>query len=96
MNALIESVNLHGRVAIVSGGSKGIGRAVVLRLAQAGVQVVINYLTDEAGANESLRDVEKAGSKGISVRADVSKLGRCSFSGAAHVGRTGSIRHTHL
>ncbi len=74
MNALIESVNLHGRVAIVSGGSKGIGRAVALRRAQAGVQVVINYLTDEAGANESLRDVEKAGSKGICVRADVSKL----------------------
>lgn len=74
MKTFDESINLSGRGAIVTGGSKGIGRAVALRLAQAGVSVVINYLHDEAGANESLRGVEKAGSKGLCVRADVSKL----------------------
>ncbi|MCA1636071.1 MAG: SDR family oxidoreductase [Acidobacteria bacterium] len=76
MKRLDESLDLHlhGRVAIVSGGSRGIGRAVALRLAQAGVAVVVNYLTDESGAEESLRGVEGAGSEGLSVRADVSKL----------------------
>jgi 3-oxoacyl-[acyl-carrier protein] reductase len=74
MKILDESINLQDRVAIVTGGSKGIGRAVAVRLAQAGVSVVINYLNDEAGANETLRGVEGAGAKGLCVRADVSKL----------------------
>ena len=75
MDSLEESISLRGRVAIVTGGSKGIGRAAAVRLAQAGVNVVINYLSDEAGAGETLRLVESAGAAGLSVRADVSKLG---------------------
>jgi 3-oxoacyl-[acyl-carrier protein] reductase len=74
MKLLDESINLRDRVAIVTGASKGIGRAAGVRLAQAGVSVVINYLNDEAGAEETLRDVERAGARGLCVRADVSKL----------------------
>jgi 3-oxoacyl-[acyl-carrier protein] reductase len=74
MDLLDESLNLRGRVAIVTGGSRGIGRAVAVRLSQAGVGVVINYLRDEAGAGETLRVVGRAGAKGLCVRADVSKL----------------------
>jgi 3-oxoacyl-[acyl-carrier protein] reductase len=74
MNLLEESLNLRGRVAIVTGGSRGIGRASALRLAQAGVSVVVNYLKDEAGACETLREVERAGARGLCVRADVSRL----------------------
>lgn len=74
MDKLDQSFNLRERVAIVTGGSKGIGRAVSLRLGQAGVNVVINYLSDEPGARETLRGVESAGAKGLCVRADVSSL----------------------
>jgi 3-oxoacyl-[acyl-carrier protein] reductase len=75
MKFLSESLNLRGRVAVVTGGSKGIGRAAAVRLAQAGVSVVVNYLNDEAGAGETLSRIESAGAKGLIVRADVSKLG---------------------
>ena len=74
MKRLDESINLRGRVAIVSGASKGIGRAVAVRLAQAGVGVIINYQRDEEGALETLRAVEGAGARGLCVRADVSRL----------------------
>jgi 3-oxoacyl-[acyl-carrier protein] reductase len=74
MKLLDESLNLRERVAIVTGGSRGIGRAVAMRLAQAGVSVVINYLNDEQGACEALREVERAGGRGLCVRADVSRL----------------------
>ncbi|MFL6231298.1 MAG: SDR family NAD(P)-dependent oxidoreductase [Pyrinomonadaceae bacterium] len=69
------SLNLSGRVALITGGSKGIGRATAKRLAQAGVQVAINYLRDEAGAAETAREVEEAGARALCVRGNVSKVG---------------------
>jgi 3-oxoacyl-[acyl-carrier protein] reductase len=74
INLLDETINLRGRVAIVTGGGRGIGRAVTTRLAQAGVNVVINYRSDEAAAGEAQLGVERAGAKGLCVRVDVSKL----------------------
>jgi 3-oxoacyl-[acyl-carrier protein] reductase len=69
-----EGLNLRGRVAVVTGGSRGIGRATARRLAEAGVNVVINYLHDEAGAVESARAVEGLGAKALCVRGDVRRL----------------------
>ncbi|HVG30343.1 MAG TPA: SDR family NAD(P)-dependent oxidoreductase [Pyrinomonadaceae bacterium] len=69
-----ESINLRDRVAIVTGASKSIGRAAAIRLAQVGVCVVVNYLNDEAGAEETLRGVRRAGAEGVCARADVGKL----------------------
>ena len=63
---------LRGRVAIVTGGSRGIGRAVVLRLAEAGADVVVNYLRHEAAAEGVARGAERFGVKSLAVRADVS------------------------
>ena len=68
-------LNLRGRVAVVTGGSRGIGRAVVERLAEAGVNVVINYVRDEAAADEARRAAEGHGVRALSVRGDVSRLG---------------------
>jgi len=63
---------LAGRTALVTGGAKGIGRACCLRLAQAGADVGINYLTSEQQAREVAELVRQAGVRSHVVRADVS------------------------
>jgi 3-oxoacyl-[acyl-carrier protein] reductase len=63
---------MSDRVAFVTGGSRGIGRAVVLALASVGHPVAFCYTTDEAGAEETQAAVEQMGGKALAVRADVS------------------------
>lgn len=65
---------LEGRAAVVSGSSSGIGQAIAIKLAEEGARVVIDYVGHPEGAEETLRRVEAAGSEGIVVQADVSKL----------------------
>jgi 3-oxoacyl-[acyl-carrier protein] reductase len=60
-----------GRVALVTGGSRGIGRAVALRLARDGVAVVVNYVASEAAARELVDLVVSRGGRAAAVRADV-------------------------
>ncbi len=62
-----------GKVAVVTGGSRDIGRAVCVRLASEGASVVVNYNSNEADADTTLAEVEKVGGKGIAVKADVTK-----------------------
>jgi 3-oxoacyl-[acyl-carrier protein] reductase len=71
---LLDSLNLRDRVAIVTGASKGIGRASAKRLAEAGVNVSINYLRDEAGARRVAKEIEAAGAKALTVQGDVRSL----------------------
>ena len=61
----------HDRVAFVTGGSRGIGREIVLTLARAGHPVAFCYSSDTDGAHETCEAVERAGGKAIAVRADV-------------------------
>lgn len=68
-------LNLRGLVAVVTGGSRGIGRAVVERLAEAGVNVAINYKGNEAAADEARRAAESRGVRAEIVRGDVSHVG---------------------
>ena len=49
------------KYALVTGGSRGIGRAVAIRLSQAGIPVVINYVQNETAATETKAEIEKAG-----------------------------------
>lgn len=69
-----NELNLRGRVAIVTGGSRGIGRALALRLAEQGVSVVVNYARDERAAAEAVREIEAEGGSALAVRADVRLL----------------------
>ncbi len=63
---------LHGKVAIVTGSSRGIGAEIALTLANAGVKVVINYLQNESAADEVCAAITSAGGECVAVQADVS------------------------
>jgi glucose 1-dehydrogenase len=65
---------LLGRKALVTGSSKGIGRAIALRLAQEGADVAINYNSDPQGAEEALADVQALGRRGALLRANLAKV----------------------
>lgn len=65
--------SLEGKVAIITGASRGIGRAIAERLAQDGASVVISYAQSVDKAKEVVESVEAAGGKALAVQADVSK-----------------------
>src|SRR5512147_3148546 len=60
-----------GRVVLVTGASRGLGRQIALRFGSAGERVVVNYLRNEAGALETAKGIARAGGDAFSVRADV-------------------------
>ena len=64
-------MQLTGKTAIVTGGSRGIGRAIAEQLAQAGANVAIIYAGRTEAAEETLRLVQAAGSKGKIIQCDV-------------------------
>ena len=65
---------LSGKVALVTGASRGIGRATALRLAQDGAKVALNFASNVAKAEEVKREIEAAGSEALLLQGDVSKL----------------------
>jgi NAD(P)-dependent dehydrogenase (short-subunit alcohol dehydrogenase family) len=66
-------MTITARHALVTGGSRGIGRGIALKLAEQGVHIAINYLRDEASAKATLEQVRARGSDGFTVQADVSQ-----------------------
>ena len=69
-----DKLGLADRVALVTGGSRGIGRAVVALFASCGAHVVVNYVRDETAATETVNMAEAHGVKAVAVQADVSQL----------------------
>lgn len=63
--------NTEVKVALVTGASRGIGRACAIRLGQAGYRVVVNYNSNEAAANEVVDAIKAVGSDAVAVKADV-------------------------
>ncbi|MFC0296334.1 3-oxoacyl-[acyl-carrier-protein] reductase [Geobacillus jurassicus] len=64
---------LEGKIALVTGASRGIGRAVALELARQGADVVVNYAGSEAKANEVVETIRSLGRKAIAVQSDISR-----------------------
>ena len=67
-------MTLHGKLAIVTGGNTGIGKAVVLALAQEGASIVIDYVVDPEATEDLERQVRALGDQVTAVKADVSKV----------------------
>lgn len=64
-------MNLTGKVALVTGASRGIGQATAIGLAKAGADIVVNFIGNEAVAQETVEAIEALGRKAIKIKADV-------------------------
>ncbi len=84
-------MRLKDKVAIVTGSSRSIGRAIALGYAREGAKVVINYRSDEGAANSAVAVAEEAGSEAIAVQADTSSSSDVAGLVAAAVERFGRI-----
>ena len=65
--------NLNGKVAVVTGGARDIGKAISMSLAKAGAKVVVNYFNSELYGKETVLEIEKTGGTAVAIYADVTK-----------------------
>lgn len=65
-------MSLQGKVALVTGASRGIGKAIAVELGKRGAKVIVNYSKSAEGANEAVELIKAAGSEALAVQADVS------------------------
>jgi glucose 1-dehydrogenase len=70
-------LDLTGKVALVTGASKGIGYEIAVQLARAGAAVVANYNRDQTGAESAVEAIKKTGGRAIAVRADIARVEEC-------------------
>jgi len=68
------TMKLAGKVAVVTGASKGIGASIAKQLAANGAAVVVNYASSKSGADKVVTEITSAGGKAVAVQADVAKL----------------------
>ena len=71
---MADASSLENKVALITGGSRGIGRAVALELAARGAAVVVNYNKSPEAADDVVRKIQEAGGKAAAFQADVSEL----------------------
>src|SRR5512135_3607863 len=69
------SKNLKGKVALVTGGSRGIGAAIVKRLAREGAHVALTYVSKPERANETVQEAQALGVKALAIQADSADAG---------------------
>jgi enoyl-[acyl-carrier protein] reductase III len=66
-------IDLDGKVALITGASRGIGRACAQRLAEAGADIVVNYVTSTEGARQTVEEVQRLGRRAVAIKADVTE-----------------------
>jgi len=71
-------MQLEGKTALVTGGSRGIGRSIALELARRGADVAINYAGNEAAAQKTAEEIKALGRRCIAIRADVADTAACT------------------
>ena len=86
-----EGSGLAGRVALVTGGGRGIGKAIALGLAADGADVAINYRKDDAAAAETVAEIERLGRRAISYGAPVDDAAACEAMVAGVLGDFGAV-----
>ncbi|HEX9026540.1 MAG TPA: SDR family oxidoreductase [Clostridium sp.] len=70
---------LSGKVALITGASRGIGRSIAIEFARQGASVIINYSTDYESAKETLEEVKGVGGYGIIIKGDISSFEKCNI-----------------
>ena len=84
-------MTLDGRVALVTGGGRGIGKAIALGLAEDGADVAINYRRDEASARETVTEIEKLGRRAQAYAASVDDFAQCEAMVSAAISDFGRV-----
>jgi NAD(P)-dependent dehydrogenase (short-subunit alcohol dehydrogenase family) len=84
-------VTLDGRVALVTGGGRGIGKAIALGLAEDGADIAINYRRDEESARETVAEIEKLGRRARAYAASVDDFAQCETMVSAAISDFGHI-----
>jgi glucose 1-dehydrogenase len=82
---------LSGQIALVTGASSGIGRACAIGLAAAGAKVVVNYVGNPDGADQTVGEIARAGGEALAIRADVSREAEVEAMFAETVNRLGTL-----
>jgi 3-oxoacyl-[acyl-carrier protein] reductase len=87
---VMDTGRLAGKVALVTGASRGIGRAIALRLARDGAAIVVNYAGNTEAAGQVVAEIEETGGRAVAVQADlgqVAEVGRLFDAVFEHLGR---------
>ncbi len=88
---LEQMYDLSGKVAVVTGGSRGIGKAIALGLAEAGADILLNYSRSDKEADKVKKEIEKLGRKCVTVRANVGNFQQAQNIGKAAMNHFGKV-----
>ena len=88
---LDQMYDLSGKVAVVTGGSRGIGKAISLALAEAGADILLNYSRSDKEADKVKKEIEKMGRKCVTVRANVGNFEQAQNIGKAAMNHFGRV-----
>lgn len=86
----VSTARLDGKVALVTGSGRGIGREIATELGRRGASVVVNYAKSAGAANEVVKAIEECGSQAIAVQADISNpadIGKLFAAAKSHFGK---------
>ena len=84
-------MKIEGKTALITGGAHRVGKAITMTLARAGANVVVNYYSSDAAAQETVREAEALGVGGLAVQADVGDLDQARALVAAAADRFGAV-----